>query len=317
MKVSIYGVGRSMTKSVALQTILLLSTTNKEIYLNYEPLYWKDRYARHVCNTGIATHQTTPIFLENEKADKQLMKFLAKLHNRESEHIITKFIRACGRMDEFERHLNSDLIVLCIRDVYSVLSSVFQGKWDLLGLGLKHIDDTKRFLTWAKETNDPIIGQFLKHTKNRIDINALYWFSVNLKALESSKKMAVITKENINDYQQIISKVTGEGVINELYSKIPGHFIHNDQVLKETYKPPRMIDRIYELYNSLSKIRNSKYIYPADEEIGSIVETTRLEGEYNYKEISEFPGVGGIIVPENVMYSEMQAIVFEKICSRK
>ena len=245
------------------------------------------------------------------------MKFLEKLHNRESEHIITKFIRACGRMDEFERHLNSDLIVLCIRDVYSVLSSVFQGKWDLLGLGLKHIDDTKRFMTCAKEINDPIVVQFLKHTTNRIDINALYWFLVNLKALESSRKVVIITEENIKDYQNIISKITGAGIINKLYYKIPGHFIHSDQVLKETYKPPRMIDRFYELYNVFSKIRKSKYIYPANEEIGSIVEAKELEEEFNYKEINEFPGMGNIIVPENVMYSEMQAIVFEKASSRK
>jgi len=191
--VTIFGVGRSGTKIVQLYTCLAFLQEHNSCFLAYEPFYWNTRKCNDL-SPGLRYHEDLPLLVRNpeEQTSSGLKRFLDQVYNRKKNKspLVTKFIRANGRVSLLEDYLEDTHVVFILRPLKQVLNSVENQYWDLLGRGLVYKDDWERFKSELHSLRVELYEDWLDEIDEttRLDRNALFWAVMNHYALKKLRR---------------------------------------------------------------------------------------------------------------------------------
>jgi len=317
MVINIFGVGRAMTKAATLQVVNVLQCmADQKIWLNYEPYYWEDRYARYTNSRGIAAHEEAPLLMNADEEIGSNDRFLHSLIKEQNKyHIVNKYIRGMGRIGRINHIQKPELSIIVVRNIYSQLASIFMGRWDLLGQGLKHRHDKSRFLSEIEKIEVPDKNYLISVAKNRLDINALYWFVMNYVSIKNSdEKTIIIFDDEIAGLEsKLISTLlpnresVHEGGFHSMCN-VPGHEIHGDKFLEGWGSGREMF---YNISNAI-KVLFDLNLYPLWHRQGSgvcvkgaAVSKYMKELEGGAEMYSEYGGVGKVKIVKNEVYDFM------------
>lgn len=323
MIINIYGVGRSATKSCLIQAIRAAELSGHKVWVNYEPYYWQDIKARRPNYFAAKVHEETPLILMEDERFVGNDDFLESLLDGGSDDsvVISKFIRGLGRIPRINEIMKPDINVLVVRNLYSQLSSIFAARWDLLGQGLRHKNDSQRFVEEVERSSDrvPYAEELVKSLKNRLDINALYWYVMNWLAIDGlAKERTIIIGEgglHINDLGKTLSgSVFFAGGEGDFYSLVPGHEVHGDRVFRSSNKSGLLEIINAGLYSVFNKNRFCLY----SKKIGSRVESVnfgQVESGLGSAAYSEYGGKGKLRIERNELYDLMINEIEKKVAS--
>jgi hypothetical protein len=232
MKIHIYGIGRSGTKAVQLYLSYLVALKEGNVWINYEPYFWLDRYARIVNYEGLYYHFNSPHFLHDEnQLTNGHRKFLQKF-NHDGTSVVTKDIRANGRISALDSFLKPDYSFLIIRDLYEVLTSMLKREWDFFSVGWEYVLNWDNFVEEIKKAE--IIDNLrwcLERINDRIDRNAFYWYVMNVAALKyNSEKVYLLRFREFQSLQETSKIIFGEHIPYEniLSDKFHGENLHTN-----------------------------------------------------------------------------------------
>lgn len=187
MKINIFGVGRSGTKAIQLYLSYLIAKKENKVRVNYEPYYWKDRRTLNLNYEGIYHHINSPLIMNKQyNISNDHRRFLLKLVSGD-ESTVTKFIRANGRIDHINQIIKPDYTFIIIRNLYQVLSSLSKYPWDLLGNNLIYENEWDKLIYEIRKKNiikESYLNYYINNISNWKDKNALFWYIMNLVALE-------------------------------------------------------------------------------------------------------------------------------------
>lgn len=231
MKINIYGVGRSGTKAIQLWIAYVLFREKGPVQINYEPFRYKSR-TLEFNGLGQAVHRYTPLFLDDRSTTPPfLAKFCQNLARNDNS--VTKFIRGNGRIGAINKLMEPDVAVLVIRDLYQVLESILLQPWDLA----ENPYEWKRLYEFAS-IRYPELNTFdgeWQQTGNRVVRNAVYWFVMNMYALENlDQRTLIIDLSDITPLQEKFSQFGFQSAqtIDLSCSVFRGNNIHKQIFLK-------------------------------------------------------------------------------------
>ena len=190
MKINIFGVGRSGTTAIVLYFSYWLAKLEKEIWVNNEPFHWHSRKGPISMEGQDLFFKSGFVMDEKEVLNKRLKNFVNNLtHNRK--HVTTKFVAGSGFYKQINQVTQPDHTVIVIRNIYDVLKSVSGSEWDFLTIYSPiisgHKDGWKHFRAAVEKKNLLKNHDFtLADIKTKEEHNALYWYLINLKLLESA-----------------------------------------------------------------------------------------------------------------------------------
>ncbi|QNF28476.1 hypothetical protein [Metabacillus elymi] len=279
MKINIFGVGRSGTKAIQLYLSYLLIKKEGKVRINYEPYYWMNRKTQQLNFEGIFHHITSNLSLNEGQLSKQHTNYLNSLISG-NKSVVTKFIRANGRIKAINQIMQPDLTIVVIRDLHGVLNSLSKHGWDLLGENLVYPNDWSRFLQEIKEKNiipNQELEYCLNHITDRMDRNAFYWYIMNILAIDSHKYVNYYIE--YSDIKLIEKIATQYNLLKKYYSihdkRFTGSNIYNESFITEVHDVhnSRSIPQIGS-YDVLSK--NAKNI-----PLSKIINTKNLNKDSN------------------------------------
>jgi len=199
MKVNIYGVGRSGTKAVQVYIAYLLARKFGEVWVNYEPFHWQDRKANSPNHRGRSIHKHTPLLLSDQMGvTDEFARFCEELSQHDV--VVTKFIRANGRINLIDQIMKPDLSLVIVRDLYEVLASIAVADWSLVeGRGSY---EWTRICEEARSHYPALedMGCLRPTTDDKLLVHATLWYVMNKHALENARESFFI---EYNDLQAI------------------------------------------------------------------------------------------------------------------
>lgn len=140
LRINIFGVGRSGTKAVQLWLAYMLANKYGEVLVNYEPFHHLSKSGGQ-SEWGKRIHLSLPFLTrQTEYSGNSFPSFCRTLTRHPI--VITKFIRATGRINLINAYTKPDLSFLVVRDLYEVLNSVGKLTWNLF-------DDEKKLAPLA------------------------------------------------------------------------------------------------------------------------------------------------------------------------
>jgi len=241
INVNIFGVMRSGTKLIQLYSCLSILERFKTCYVSYEPFYWFDRSCSYASKLGIDENQRLPILMEKEKICRFKSKFINKLGPPKKNPIVTKYVRANGRINFINDITGIKKTIIIIRPLKGVLNSIYSCDWDLLGKNLWGIDE------WIKLKKEVLdfgnkfpYKKWLKNIdqKKEIDRNAFYWAVLNHFALSNifnyENILLLNFDEILNDYKKNlkqIDKFIGLAPPKLNFEYISGGSMHTDDYI--------------------------------------------------------------------------------------
>lgn len=256
LRINIFGVGRSGTKAIQLYLSYLLAKKEKEVWVNYEPYYWKDRKALNLNYEGIYYHINSPLFIES-KSELSVghRRYLKKLVSHDKS-IITKFIRANGRLKAINKIMEPDFTIVVIRDLYQSLESLSKLNWDYVGRNLLY-NEWERLVTDVKKINNLDMEYYLKYISSDSDKNAFYWYVMNLVALNyKGDNIFYVDYENLSLLKQFVLKTKLVRHNSDLHiNKFEGMNIHNNNLFLDIDKENVIYDK-FSFAGSLVCLRN-------------------------------------------------------------
>lgn len=247
MKIAIYGVGRSGTKAVQLYLSYLLAQKENNIWINYEPYFWENRFTDLFNHEGYYHHMHSPHFVRSaNEFSKSHIRFLKKLNSHDLSST-TKFIRGNGRMDAINQILEPDHNIAIIRDLYQVLVSVLKMEWDFWSVGFEHAQNWESFTKEVRQKK--LIDNFdwcMDQISDRLDQNAFYWYVMNKSMLLSSwPNTHVIHYSNISQVEELARQIIGPTnnipIDNDLFT---GDSIHENYPLISSPSPKNLSKKI-------------------------------------------------------------------------
>lgn len=243
-RINIFGVGRSGTKAVQLWLAYLLAKKHGEVLVNYEPLRYQSK-SLGPNHWGWRIHRALPLLASENEGQRNVFQPFGKALIRHPV-VVSKFIRATGRINLINSVTQPDLSILIIRDLYQVLQSVGRLTWNLF-------DNEKDYLRLHSQGIDSFpwyekslsrISQYDKFLSN-----AAYWFLMNKYALDKLEETIVV---DYDDMAALEKHVKRAGIDAEGYSlKDPlfkGGRIHRQIPLEEIDRNnPSLLTRMTEL----------------------------------------------------------------------
>ncbi len=249
MIVNIYGVGRSGTKAVQSYLAYHLALKYDRIWINYEPFRYLNRFGG-INFKAFWYDQKIPIFTNNKASfTKRQIRFIKSLvSNRDV--VITKFIRANGRLVVINDLMQPDFTFVVVRDLYQVLSSVGSDIWDFfrvqsVGFPLSRYDFFLKIMNDADKAGliKPSHKKYIDNaiaSNDRFLMNAFYWYWQNKYLLINDIKGAIILKykeldkiEDILQSNPLFANIEVKSIKDDLFK---GRLIENSLVLKTTSK---------------------------------------------------------------------------------
>ncbi|MCX6276176.1 MAG: hypothetical protein NTV09_13325 [Bacteroidetes bacterium] len=236
MHILIYGVGRSGTKAIQLYLAYLLALNEENVWINYEPYFWLSRKTKAVNFEGFYHHTHSPHFAkETGEFTGAHRKFLKNLADHDGS-IVTKFIRGNGRIGAINEVLKPDHCLIIIRDLYEVLLSVMRTEWDFWSVGWDYQVNWESFIEEVRkkemfENFDWILSQI----EDRVDQNALYWYAMNLAALNSNPQdVHWVDYKRIGAIEGIAKKIFNLNELPEIFrqEKFSGENLHRNYPLE-------------------------------------------------------------------------------------
>jgi len=275
MNLTIFGVGRSGTKAVQLYMSYLLAQKEGNVWINYEPYFWINRFTQSINYEGYYHHTHSPHLCsspkEFSKEHQQFIKWLAQ-HDMST---VTKFIRGNGRIDAINQLIQPDHSIVIIRDIYQVLTSVIKTEWDFWSVGFEFSQNWDNFVAEVRKRKlldnlDWCIDQIT----DRMDKNAFYWYVMNKAVLYAgSSNTYFIHYKNIRFTEDIAREIIDPEIRLSIKDDIfTGDNIHENYPLKSeniSYGVNQVINAVfyksklmnnYGLYLSNRKYGNSSYI---------------------------------------------------------
>ena len=240
MHILIYGVGRSGTKAIQLYLSYLMALKEGNVWINYEPYFWLTRKTKAVNFEGFYHHTHGAHFAQRaDEFSKSNIQFWKRL-GEHKESIVTKTIRGNGRIGAINEILQPDHCLIIVRDLYEVLLSVMRMEWDFWSVGWEYQVSWEDFVDEVRkkdivENPDWILNQI----EDRIDMNAFYWYAMNLAALRANPANAEwIDYRNINVVEDIAKQILGEGEVSESFrsKKFSGENLHRNYPLEGAEK---------------------------------------------------------------------------------
>jgi hypothetical protein len=291
MKINIFGVGRSGTKAVQLYLSYLIAKKEGKVLINYEPYYWKNRRTLNLNYEGIYHHVNSSLIIDSKsQLTDNHIGYLLKLIDC-SESVVTKFIRANGRIGAINQITRPNFTVVIIRDLYKILRSLSKFEWDLLGSGLVYNNDWNRLVLEVREKeiithND--LDYYLKHISDARDKNAFYWYIMNKLALDyEGINTFYIDYDNISLIEEIAYKngllVNNYDIDNKIFK---GSNLHKDYPLIEINESNKFS---YSLFGSLNKLNLNKCFDDVNNSKDSYIEDIKSNELYDFfvKDIKE------------------------------
>jgi hypothetical protein len=214
-----------------------------ELWFNYEPY-------QHLTRKGIVNYRGVNHDLQSKKvmgrADELSVSHSRFLKDLVGHKVptITKFIRGNGRISQVNNCMKPDLTILVVRNIYQVLASVIQMPWNLYSFGSPSIKLSYRnFLDEVVEEaleqgliNESVLKSASFLIGNRLFDNALYWYIMNLSALNSiDDNTLVLRYEEMDNLPELLHSrmpiiFPGDDNMNE--KLFVGGNIHSDVTLK-------------------------------------------------------------------------------------
>lgn len=201
MKINIYGVGRSGTTAIQLWLSYLMAQKYGSVWVNIEPLYWKERTLRGRSYRGRLLQERSPLLVDQAfSADDEFNKFFLDLANHNT--VVTKFIRANGLINIIDKIMKPNLSVLIIRDVYKVLESISLMNFNMI----ENPRDWKRLSDKAQELYPFLVNLGCLEGNNKLTRCAVYWFVMNMFALENiNNNTIVVDYDNLSKSIDLLS----------------------------------------------------------------------------------------------------------------
>lgn len=240
MHITIYGVGRSGTKAVQLYLAYLIALKEERVWINYEPYFWLDRKTQTINYEGFFIHKNSPHIISSEKDLSSKHKHFLKKLEQKNVSVISKFIRANGRINAINQLLKPDHSFLIVRDLYEVLNSVLRMEWDFWSVGWEFRIDWDAFVEEVKSSN--LIDRFdwcIQNINDRIDKNAFYWYAMNkIAILLASSDLTIIRYSNLLYFDSIAKTIfTPDLVMDSIISaKFDGELLHYNYPLESFEK---------------------------------------------------------------------------------
>lgn len=254
MRVNIFGVGRSGTKSLQLFISYALLQKNNEIKINYEPYFWATRLLGVKSFDGIRHHLTTKHFTRKvEDFSNEHQAYLKSMV--QAPVVVSKFIRANGRIEPISKITESDYDILIMRDLNDVINSLQKQAFDFTSIGSKiKINYLKQFLKDAKQSGLKI--------DDRKSPDVIAWDLYNQSA-QKVNNLIIIKYENLNDPDYLSDKLAFLDIDKsfcEKYREFRGNQIHDQTLLKNKAKvnPNTLSDKM-KFYSVFRFNHNTKF----------------------------------------------------------
>ncbi|MBP6335552.1 MAG: hypothetical protein KA444_08785, partial [Bacteroidia bacterium] len=250
MHITIFGVGRSGTKAVQLYLSYLMAQREKEVWINYEPYFWMDRFTKQINFEGYYQHSHSPHIIRSQQdLTKGHLNFLKKL-SVPGKNATTKFIRGNGRMNAINQVIQPDHSIVIIRDLYQVLVSVLKTEWDFWSVGFQFTQSWESFVAEIRKSK--IIDNFdwcLDQISDRLDQNAFYWYAMNKAVLQSRWADAYyINYANINRVEEIARILIDPNVKENINDMLfTGDYIHENFPLQSVSRSTTLSDKFNNL----------------------------------------------------------------------
>jgi len=240
MHITIFGVGRSGTKAIQLYLAYYLALLEGKVWINYEPYLWIDRKKQNTNYKGFHLHKSEPIIIKSySELSGNHRQFLNKLKHNEIS-TVTKFIRGNGRINAINEILQPDYSILVVRNLYEVLQSVLHNEWDFWSVGWEFRLDWDQFVFEIRESGLlKEVDYCLKHTHDRIDRNAFYWYAMNKAAIGlAQNNLIVIDYTNLHEIEDLAKNIfSSEIEIEPIKSKkFDGELLHYNYPLESFEK---------------------------------------------------------------------------------
>lgn len=275
MNLNIYGVGRSGTKVVQLYLAYLMAKKYDFVKVNYEPYYWQHRLLKYPNYEGINFHVKQPQFIHSQdKLDDGHKAFLEKMKASKGLPTITKFIRANGRIEKINQLLSPDWNIIVFRQLADVLASLAEQAFNFYSVG--HRLEQSFWKGLKKEilhqTKFEPIHHLVKKAKDSTLKNAIYWYVMNIDALDNQVENKVIVRyEHFQEdllYLKTMLQLDGISALENRIDLFRGKKIHSNSILstKNIHTPSNFLYQkiAYFLFRSLPLYQ------PRSNEIGTI-----------------------------------------------
>lgn len=283
MVINIYGVGRSGTKAIQLYLAYLLAEKFGQVRLNYEPYFWLTR-SGPVNFEGLEYHLEAPQFCREPNAFTAAhRKYLTQLTSSDGIPVITKFIRANGRIPAIEAIMQPDHSILVVRDLYDVLVSLQRMDWDFFSVGYSyfkrsHVDYWKQIKNYLARIQDfPWQKELDTFNHDRLLKNACYWYAMNRAALaELPEDGLVMNYGNLKQLEQWAATTffPGQTELPALSdARFIGEKIHGQYPLTNETSPALSVwfQRWNEMRFYLTKSGHFSWLPKAKSNVGNIV----------------------------------------------
>ena len=227
-KINIYGIGRSGTKAIQLWFAYLLAQKYETVWLNYEPFLFRTRTLGATSYRGQLMHKNVPLFIPNGiQVEPEFQRFCKDLASHQV--VVTKFIRANGRINAIDKLMQPDLSLLVVRDLYQVLESILLRDFCLV----QNDYDWHRLCQQARELY-PFLEDLgvLQKSTNKLIKTAVFWFVMNKYALDNLKNTIVVDYKNFQSLESLSAHLglDGQDISNSMFR---GENIHGFYPLKD------------------------------------------------------------------------------------
>lgn len=284
-KINIYGVGRSGTKAVQVYIAYLFAQQHHSVWLNYEPYYWLSTKGGFSFEGWKYNTTDFQLCAAEDQLSSKHQRFVKKLVSHEGMPVVTKFIRANGRIKQIDDIIQPDYSFVIIRDLYQVLSSLLQMPWDYFRLYTLPLG---RRSVWDRLLKDAYQNEILDSKQldeiasinvdeDRITQAAFYWYAMNIMALRQEREnLFFIPYEELNQIERILkgNKMIDETAPSISNSLFKGSGIHSSYPLKDVginIKRKKYFNLFNELSYYFSNPIFSKYVVPIKFQTGNEV----------------------------------------------
>lgn len=233
--------GRSGTKAVQLFVCKLLLEKYDQVKINYEPYFWKSRMGDYYYE-GIHHHINTPLFSRKaEILNHQHRDFLHLLMNAAPQTpVVTKFIRATGRMDQINTLTKPNLIIVVVRDLMEVLNSIQRQSWNFYHIGAPIIDNFEvnfedDLIAYARSISSQysdIVLEDFEIFHSDLMKNALFWYLSNWQMLNSSNDFILLEYQNLSVKEDFLKEKLSVQHSKLRFESLTGSDIRNNNSIQ-------------------------------------------------------------------------------------